>query len=226
MVQTINRYCLRITHNQWDAEDLSQEVLYKVYKVINSDPSRTISKAFLYRIASNTWKDKMKMDKRRIQTTDSGFNDASFHDGELSTRELLEVLAHRLSPRDLVILLLMDVFDFTAKETAEYLSQAEGAVQVALGRARLRLKKLVRRREAIGADPFEREAPEFYASQMNLDNLVEAFKQRDQIAIYRCYLELVKLRVKISNIRLVNGRLAFYLEDPDGNQFMVAEKIY
>ncbi|TCZ78185.1 RNA polymerase sigma factor [Paenibacillus albiflavus] len=224
MEQTINRYCMQIAHNQWDAEDLSQEVLYKVYKVINSDPSRTISKAFLYRIVSNAWKDKMKMDKRRIQTTDSAFHDASFHDGELSTRELLEVLAHRLSPRDLVILLLMDVFDFTAKETADFLSQAEGTVQMALGRARLKLKKLASSREAIGADPFEREVPKACASQMDLDSLVEAFKQRDQSAIYRCYLNLVKLRVKISSIQLVNGRIAFYLEDPDGNRFMVSEK--
>jgi hypothetical protein len=36
----------------------------------------------------------------------------------------------------------MDVFDFTAKETAEFLSNAESAVQVAIGRARARLKKL------------------------------------------------------------------------------------
>jgi len=226
MVQTINRYCMQITHNQWDAEDLSQEVLYKVYKVIHSDPSRTISKAFLYRIASNAWKDKIKIDKRRIQPTDSVFNDASFHDGEFSTRELLEVLAHRLSPRDLVILLLMDVFDFTAKETAEFLSQAEGTVQVALSRARLRLRKLTSRKEAIGADPFERETPKAYASQMDLDSLVEAFKQRDQSAIYRCYLDLIKLRVKISNLQVVNGRIAFYIEDPDGNRFMVTEKIF
>ncbi|MCY9668002.1 RNA polymerase sigma factor [Paenibacillus alginolyticus] len=156
MEQTIYRYCLHITHNQWDADDLSQEVLFKVYKVVKSDPSRMISKAYLYRIASNAWKDKIKMDKRRIQTTDTAFNDTSFHDGELSTRELLEALAHRLSPRALVILLLIDVFDSTAKETAEFLSQAEGTVQVTLGRARLRLKKLARRIEEPSSDPFRR----------------------------------------------------------------------
>ncbi|MDR6551804.1 RNA polymerase sigma factor [Paenibacillus qinlingensis] len=225
MEQTIYRYCLHITHNQWDAEDLSQEVLFKVYKVVKSDPSRILSKAYLYRIAANAWKDKMKMDKRRIQTTDMAFNDSSFHDGELSTRELLEALAHRLSPRALVILLLMDVFDFTAKETAEFLSQAEGTIQVTLGRARLRLKKLAHRIETASADPFEREVPK-PASQMDLDSLVEAFKQRDLSAICRCYLKLVKIQVKISNIQLVNGRIAFYIEDPDGNQFMVTEKIY
>ncbi|KRF10180.1 RNA polymerase subunit sigma-24 [Paenibacillus sp. Soil766] len=226
MEQTIYRYCLHITHNQWDAEDLSQEVLFKVYKVVKSDPSRAISKAYLYRIALNAWKDKIKMDKRRIQTTDTDFNDSSFHDGELLTRELLEALAHRLSPRALVIMLFIDVFDFTSKETAEFLSQAEGTVQVTLGRARLRLKKLSRRIEVASTDPFEREVPKSYASQMDLDSLVKAFKQRDLNAICRCYLELAKIRVKISNIQLVNGRIAFYLEDPDGNQFMVTEKFF
>ncbi|MCY9698321.1 sigma factor-like helix-turn-helix DNA-binding protein [Paenibacillus alginolyticus] len=138
----------------------------------------------------------------------------------------MEALAHRLSPRALVILLLIDVFDSTAKETAEFLSQAEGTVQVTLGRARLSLKKLARRIEEPSSDPFEKEVPKSYASQLDLDSLVNAFKQRDLSAICRSYLELVKIRVKISNIQLVNGRIAFYLEDPDGNKFLVTEKIF
>jgi RNA polymerase sigma-70 factor (ECF subfamily) len=43
----------------------------------------------------------------------------------LLTRELLELLAERLPPRMAVILLLMDVFDFTAKETAEWIGSRE-----------------------------------------------------------------------------------------------------
>ncbi|MCY9698322.1 RNA polymerase sigma factor [Paenibacillus alginolyticus] len=97
MEQTIYRYCLHITHNQWDAEDLSQEVLFKVYKVVKSDPSRMISKAYLYRIASNAWKDKIKMDKRRIQTTDTAFNDTSF--GSISSPVITTGLSHFVAHR-------------------------------------------------------------------------------------------------------------------------------
>lgn len=61
---------------------------------------------------------------------------------------------------------------------------------------------------------------------MDLDRLVEAFKQRDLSAICRSYLDLAKIRVKISDIQLINGRIAFYFEDPDRNQFMVTENLF
>jgi RNA polymerase sigma-70 factor (ECF subfamily) len=59
--------------------------------------------------------------------------------------ELLELLAERLPPRMVVIILLMDVFDFTAKETAELISSKETTVQVTLGRARTRLRRMANR---------------------------------------------------------------------------------
>lgn len=43
-------------------------------------------------------------------------------------------------------------------------------------RARLRLQKLACQIEVASKDPFEREVPKSYASQMDLDRLVEAFK--------------------------------------------------
>jgi DNA-directed RNA polymerase specialized sigma24 family protein len=58
--QRIYRYSLKITSNRWEAEDLTQDVLLKVYKAMEANPSREVSNAYLYRIALTTWKDKRK----------------------------------------------------------------------------------------------------------------------------------------------------------------------
>ncbi|MBW7453217.1 RNA polymerase sigma factor [Paenibacillus sepulcri] len=219
--QKINRYCLKITQNQWEAEDLSQEVLIKIFHAVEAVPPRTVTNAYLYRIANNAWKDKMKMDRHRVQTTDAALIDTAVHDGELSTRELLEALADRISPRAMVILLLMDVFDFTAKETAEFLSSTEGTIQVTLGRVRTKLKKLALLAEMdMKPGAHDRNS---HAGLLDLDSLVEAFKRRDPEAICKSYLGLVRQRVRISKLSWIEGKLAFYIEDSDGNRFLVTE---
>ncbi|WP_199616258.1 RNA polymerase sigma factor [Paenibacillus alkalitolerans] len=221
--QIVTRYSLKIAGDKWDAEDLAQDVLVKVMRALETEPSRDITNAYLYRIAVNTWNDKCKKEKQNKRTVrDDPFMQAR-EDDNLSTRELLEVLAHRLSPRAMVILLLMDVFDFTAKETAGLLGSTEGAVQVTLGRVRSRLKKLAQQKLA---DPFfEESRPSIKTSDeeepINFDAIVDAFRRRDPKAICRAYLGLTEQGIVISTMKLVDGKLSFYFTDPDGNMFRV-----
>ncbi|QGQ99276.1 RNA polymerase sigma factor [Paenibacillus psychroresistens] len=222
MQQQIYRYSLQITANQWEAEDLTQEVLLKLVRAMEIDPSRIITKAYLYRIASNAWKDKLKKDKGHLEIGDASLLHIEGEDGGLSTRELLEVLAHRLSPRAMVILLLMDVFEFTAKETAKFLLAAEGAIQVSLGRARLRLRKLAQQR-SMGLETEGTKIQGDHEEQIDLNSLVDAFRRRDTKAICNAYLGLVKQHIKISKLIWINGKLIFFIEDPDGNKFRITE---
>lgn len=215
--QKVYRYCLKITSNSWEAEDLTQDVLLKVFKLMQSHPSKEVSNVYLYRIAINTWKDKLKKHKLPSEPLDINHINHSTTDTQLSTRELLEELAHRLSPRAMVILLLMDVFDFTAKETAELISSKEGTVQVTLGRARLRLKKLAHQIDSEGLVSNKQNFP----IQLNFESLIEAFRNSDPKAICKSYLGLVKQHITISKLRYIDGKLTFYFEDPDGNRFMV-----
>jgi len=215
--QQIYRYSLQITSNNWEAEDLTQDVLLKVYKVTESSPSREVSNAYLYRIVLNTWKDKLKKHKIPLEPLDVSHLNYSDTDMQLSTRELLEVLAHRLSPRAMVILLLMDVFDFTAKETAELISSTEGTVQVTLGRARLRLKKLAHQVDSESLVWNKQNFP----TQFDFESLVEGFRNRDPKTICKSYIGLIKQHITISKLKYIDGKLTFYFEDPDGNRFMV-----
>ncbi|MGG3282045.1 RNA polymerase sigma factor [Paenibacillus solani] len=126
----LHKYCLHVARDPWEAEDLLQETMIKVMRAVETEPERPLSSAYLYRIASNAWKDRWKRDKFNRSVSEDVLRDRSGEDGGLSTRELLETLADRLSSRAMVILLLMDVFDFTARETAEFLSMSEGTAQV------------------------------------------------------------------------------------------------
>jgi RNA polymerase sigma-70 factor (ECF subfamily) len=49
------QYSLRITGHRWDAEDLAQDAYLKLMSAIRKDPLRTISSAYLYRIALNAF---------------------------------------------------------------------------------------------------------------------------------------------------------------------------
>jgi len=215
--QRVYRYSMKITSDSWEAEDLAQDVLLKMHIWMQSNPSKDISNVFLYRIAINAWKDKLKKRKIPSEPLDADRHHYSSADMQLSTRELLEVLAHRLSPRAMVILLLRDVFDFTAKETAELISSTEGNVQVTLGRARQRLNKLKHQMDAEDSVSDKPNIP----TQLDFESLVEAFRNRDPKAICQSYLSLVQQHMTISKLRYLNGKLTFYFEDPDGNRFMV-----
>jgi len=219
----MQQYCLHVTGERWEAEDLLQETMIKVMRAVEAKPDRPITNAYLYRIASNAWKDRLKKEKAVKSVAEEELRDMPGEDGGLSTRELLETLADRLSPRAVVILLLMDVLDFTARETADFLSMSEGTVQVSLGRARTRLKKLHQLQQAgIEAKP-DTGAQAGAADGLDLDALVDAFRRRDPKAICASYLQMTKLRIRISSLRRVRGSLAFYMEDPDGNVWMITE---
>lgn len=214
------KYSLKISGTTWDSEDLSQDVLIKVMNALETNPMRELTSAYLYRITLTTWLDKCKKDKVRIQSVDT-LRDHPNYDEQFSTRELLEVLAHRLSPRAMVILLLMDVFNFTAKETAQFLSSAEGAVQVSLGRARSRLRKLSLENSIEPLDRRNLVDRSNAESPLKFDALVDAFRKRDPQAICRSYLGLAHQGVLISNVQANGEKFYFYFRDLDGNLIKV-----
>lgn len=213
------RYSRHIAGGRGEVDDLAQDALLKVWRALEREPDRELTNAYLYEIVLNAWKDKLRKEKALPRPTE-WTDDWATDDMGLSTRELLEVLAHRLSPRAMAILLLMDVFDFTAKETAAFLSSTEGAVQVALGRARNRLKSLARSQEDV-RPPAKHGRVELAEERMPLDALVDAFRRRDVKALCRSFVGVADSGLEIRHIRFQEGRFYFYLRDPDGHQFMV-----
>jgi RNA polymerase sigma factor (sigma-70 family) len=215
------QFSLRITGHRWDAEDLAQDAYLKLMSAIRKDPLRPISRAYLYRIVLNTWKDRLK--KRQTQTVSiHKAKESAYSDSHMHARELLELLAERLPPRMVVIILLMDVFDFTAKETAELISSKEATVQVTLGRARTRLRQMANR---FSLEEQLEHKMEVKAKQewLDFEALVEAFRRRDPKAISQAYFGLVHSGIRLTRLHMGQGqRLAFTFSDPDGNLFTVS----
>jgi RNA polymerase sigma factor (sigma-70 family) len=182
------RYCLRLTGNVWDAEDLLQETLAKAFARITLFWQALEPRAYLFRIASNTWIDTVRRARLAAEELDEAERLAdprAADPGE--TWSAMETLVGILPPRQRVVLLLMDVFDFKAAEVAPMAGMTEGAVYAALYRAR---DALARARSEASAPPAAETraagggaAPATPATPALVSRFVDAFNRRDAQAL-------------------------------------------
>ncbi|MBB6455339.1 RNA polymerase sigma-70 factor (ECF subfamily) [Salirhabdus euzebyi] len=132
-------YCLKLTGSAWDAEDLFQDTLLKSFASLSSLSHRQQplkAKSFLFRVATNHWLDQCRRTSR--------FKSEVLNDQDLTTdiidsveiSEAIESLLHNLTPKQVVVFVLIESFRFTAGEVADLLSTTEGAVNGLLVRAR------------------------------------------------------------------------------------------
>jgi len=215
------RYCYSLTRNGAEAEDLAQEALLKVTKRLRVRSDLPISNAYVLRVARIAWIDLYRR-RRRNQT--HSIDDlpvepaASPVADALVTRAELEMLLHRLPAKPFVILLLCDVFGLTAREAGLRIRMAEGSVQVALSRARSRLRRLAQNTRGERSRP----APVHRRFDLLVDATMDAFRRRDPDHIYRAYLRLFEAGSSLVGIRRAQDRLSFTLSDPDGNLITIA----
>jgi RNA polymerase sigma factor (sigma-70 family) len=224
-------YCLKLAKNEWDAQDLMQESLTKIYRAIQQTPDREFNKAYLNRIVMNAWidhcrrkqasGDEIVFDEEMHQSMAAGLN-------EMVVRETFEQLANRLNVRQMVLILLIDIFKFTASETAELLHTTIGAVKEGLKRARHRLRALA----AQSGDGKEEEIhnpkrvsqlkagnqfPVQSLSKEVFEQFLASFRAGDAAAICRTYLLLVDNGVYIEKVSAAVGQINFTFRDPNGH---------
>lgn len=144
------RYCRGLTGNLWDADDLAQETVFKALGKLGVMAGHAIEnpRAYLFRMATNTWIDSLRRAKRSTQLDPE--IEAQLEDGEMDSdshliEEALIDLATSLPPQERVSVLLKDVFALELTDIARYLKTSVGAVKAALHRGRSRLEE---RREA------------------------------------------------------------------------------
>ncbi|MBI4417528.1 MAG: sigma-70 family RNA polymerase sigma factor [Ignavibacteriales bacterium] len=173
-------FCLKLTGSPWDAEDLLQDTLLKAFSRMALLGQAIDLKAYLFRMASNAWIDQKRHLKTSFGDLDSAEETASDQATgfQAESREAMEILVSTLPPRQRVILLLSDMFDFKAYEVAGMLDTSEGAVKAALHRARGSLKKL------------QTETPELHRARTGLtppdpliSRYIDAFNRRDPEAL-------------------------------------------
>ncbi len=175
------RYCLRLTGNIWDAEDLVQETVVRGFATLGA-VYRTIDnpRGYLVRIASNLWMDTMR--RRQLEARTPAPEPAASPPSPEQGRELSEAgaaLLQRLSPQERAALLLKEVFDMSLREIAVMLKTSVGAVKAALHRGRDRV------RESEASPASHRPVP----SRALVERFLELLQARDLPALLEMMLD-------------------------------------
>ncbi len=189
-------HCYRMLGSVHDAEDLLQDTLVRAWRAFDGyDESRASLRTWLYRIATNACLN--ALDKARGRPLPSGLVAAGedpeaplvrgeevpwlqpFPDALLperiaedrSTLRLALIAAMQLlPPRQRAVLMLRDVLDFPAAETARILELTPAAVNSALQRARAGVKN-------VGEDDVLE--PDDPACRATVDRYIAAFEHAD-----------------------------------------------
>ena len=151
-------YAYRLTQNEADARDLSQEAFIRVFRAWRSFKPGTSFRSWIYRIVTNLHRDELRRRKGRYQEEIPEDHELQEHGGgrPLAVEPIEEYVESQLSEpvskalADLAteqrqIVLLADVEGYSYQEIAEIVGCTVGTVRSRLHRARGQLRGLLDR---------------------------------------------------------------------------------
>ncbi|WP_274651736.1 RNA polymerase sigma factor [Paenibacillus humicola] len=190
--QSLFRYCLSLTESAWDAEDLAQEAILRALPVICGERSHQNPLAYLMRIAKNSRIDRKR--RARFETIDQQLcEEACLRENPFpnpsDVEAALERIVRRLTPLQMTVFLLRDVFKYTSPEVSRWLEISEGAVKACLHRARTSIAAQKRDSDEVTGADSESEKP---ISAEWIASYLEAFRQADAQALVRLAYERTK----------------------------------
>ncbi|MFC4799062.1 sigma factor-like helix-turn-helix DNA-binding protein [Neobacillus sp. GCM10023253] len=136
----LKQYCHFLTQNTWDGDDIAHETYLKALKYENH-PQR-VTPALLNKIAYNHWVDVIRKRKKESIQEDTEFTGACLNVTRDQLFNTVEMLINHFTPKQSIIFLLKEAFQYQIKEIAEILNTSEMAVKANLHRAKNRLGKL------------------------------------------------------------------------------------
>jgi len=194
----LHLHCYRMTGSFDEAEDLVQETFLRAWRKRDSFEGGPGFRAWLYRIATNACLDALRSSRRRVSTVQSfakvpwlqPYPDRLLDelapsdtqpDAVVVARETIELtylaVIQLLPPRQRAVVILRDVLDWSAAETAAMLEMSVAAANSALQRARATLRRRLpgRPSEWSGSEPSEEE-------RLLLEAFIEAHERDDAAA--------------------------------------------
>ena len=151
-------FAFRLTRNEADARDLTQEAFIRVYRAWRSFKPGTSFLSWIYRIVTNLHRDELRRRKGRYQEEIPDDNAPQefggdrplavepiddYVEGQLS--EPVSRALEALSAEQRQIVVLADIEECSYQEIAEIVGCSIGTVRSRLHRARGQLRKLVNR---------------------------------------------------------------------------------
>jgi len=153
---------LRLTGNRSDAEDLAQDAMLRALRALPGFRGDSLVSTWLYRITVNSWKNRVRSEKRRAFWRTVTLGLITGEDGDGPARELpdaqppvdagleteersaaVQKALMELDADDRAIVVLRDVEDRSYGEIGTVLGLREGTVKSRLSRARAKLKTLL-----------------------------------------------------------------------------------
>ena len=149
----------KLTRNQMDAQDVTQEVLLTLFRKIKMFQGKSAFSSWVYRITLNTSYMKLRSKKKEpnisIDELMPSFNGAGFQQEKIQdwsenteslmfnteTRDVINKAVDLLPKKEKVVFLLRDVEGLSTEKTGEILDLTVPAVKSRLHRARLFLRK-------------------------------------------------------------------------------------
>lgn len=150
----LRAYCRQLASSKWDAEDLYQESLLRTFEYYRkSDRTLLQPRPLLYKVARNLWIDRTRKLKSQpvpvlAEAADRKEKVMDYAD----IRGLVEWMAELLEERELSMLFLAAVYQYSYKEIAEAHRCTVPAVRMALHRSKLALRSHRAGSRACGAD--------------------------------------------------------------------------
>jgi RNA polymerase sigma-70 factor, ECF subfamily len=186
----LHGYCLKLTRDVWDAEDLAQDTLLRGFAMIGRGdlhgPGSPVEnpKAYLFRTATHLWIDAQRRRAReRAALAETPATRAA--PAIEAPREAAEVLFAAASPQARAAVVLKDVFGFSLEEIADLLRTTVGGVKSALRRGR----------EALARAPEAPPTPHAGPSAELVDRFIAAFRSQDVATITALLTETCSIEV-------------------------------
>jgi RNA polymerase sigma-70 factor (ECF subfamily) len=150
--------CYRFTGNVAEAEDLTQEVFVKLFRILNTfDPAQAQFATWLNRITRNHLVDHYRRTSHDRSTSSLDDDEAGIEPraspasepiGRLEQRERADLVQKglsRLSPEMREVVVLRDLQELDYAEIAQIIGAPEGTVKSRLNRGRLELARVLKR---------------------------------------------------------------------------------
>ncbi len=152
--------CFRMLGNREEAEDLAQEVFITVFKSIDSFRGDSKLSTWIYRVASNLSKNRIKYLARRHDRSKDEFDEGidrnaaaaaltspnqakspDLHVEDQQLEGIMQAAIAELEEDHRILIVLRDIEELSYEEICQITELAEGTVKSRLHRARLALRK-------------------------------------------------------------------------------------
>ncbi|WP_169082373.1 RNA polymerase sigma factor [Paenibacillus sp. PL91] len=139
-MKKVHNHCLYLASCKWDADDLVQDVLIKAYQYYRKVGAFQHPLTLLNKIARNLWIDQLRRRRKTIVSIEAAaklaYNDLNY----AAVRGLVEWISEHLAEREVVMLLLSEVFNYSYQNIAEELQCSVGSVRMSLHRSKVSLR--------------------------------------------------------------------------------------